>query len=389
MAVRIRICRSGWYYAMVVAAIFAGALFRQVNLLVILSGIIMSPLVLGWLLAWRTLRRLEVERMLPSQATAGETLCVSYSVVNPRRRLGSWAIVVEDGAARERTSSGSEAAEAIRLRVLFPHIAAGARAKGSVRVMLPRRGRYRFEGLRISTRFPFGFFSAERSESDGRAVLVLPRLGRLGPGWSARRRSALIGAQQRAGQRGREGDFFGLREWHRGDGLRRVAWRAAAKRGAPVVRDLEQPRNRDAALLLDLSRTTGSDDDDLAVERAVGFAATVAADLCRRGGGALWLLTTDARFPPLCGAASGMLLKDALERLALVEACPGDRSAALIEQAAEVADGSCEIVWIAARPISSPGVAAVAAFGLASRLTMVDMSQEQWRQFFDWEERQR
>ena len=51
MAARIRICRQGWYYLAVVLLIFAGAVFRQVNLLLILSGIIMSPLVLGWLLA--------------------------------------------------------------------------------------------------------------------------------------------------------------------------------------------------------------------------------------------------------------------------------------------------------------------------------------------------
>lgn len=384
MAARIRICRQGWYYLAVVLLIFAGAVFRQVNLLLILSGIIMSPLVLGWLLAWRTIARLTVRRLLPSQATAGELLSVSYVVSNPRKRLGAWALVCEDTAVRETEPNAAEP-----LRVLFPHVGAGEQRKGLVRGALARRGIYRFGPLRITTKFPFGLFAAQRVFSEPQSILVLPRLGRLSPAWTARRRAALAGSQQRAVRRGSDGDFFGLREWNRGDGLRRVAWRAAAKRGSPVVRDLEQSHSRDAALLLDLSQPGSPRAETAAlVERAVSFAATVAADLCRRGGGTLWLLTTDARFSPLAGATSGILLKDAMERLALVEPCPGDRSAALVEQAVALVDADCEIILITTRPWTPDTAAALSAAraGLTKRLLTIDVSSEGLSQYFDYED---
>ncbi len=385
MAARIRICRQGWYYLAVVLLIFAGALFRQVNLLLILSGIIMSPLVLGWLLAWRTINRLTVRRLLPGQATAGETLTVAYVVSNPRKRLGAWALVCEDSAVRENEAN----AAAEPLRVLFPHIGAGAQRRGVVRGVLARRGIYRFGPLRITTKFPFGLFAAQRVFAEPQSILVLPRLGRLNPAWTARRRAALAGSHQRAVRRGSDGDFFGLREWNRGDGLRRVAWRAAAKRGCPVVRDLEQSHSRDAALLLDLSQPGGPQAESAAlVERAVSFAATVAADLCRRGGGTLWLLTTDARFPPLAGATSGLLLKDAMERLALVEPSPGDRSVALIEQAAACVDADCEIILITTRPWTpdAGGASWTARAGVTNRLLAIDVSSEGLPQYFDYED---
>lgn len=383
MAVRIRICRQGWYYLAVVFLIFAGAIFRQVNLLLILSGIIMSPLVLGWSLAWRTLARLTIRRTLPSQAMAGEPFSVSYLVSNPRKRLGAWALVCEDAAVRENEAN----AAAEPLRVLFPHVRAGGQTKGVVRGTLARRGLYRFGPIRLSTRFPFGLFGAQRVFAEPQSVLVLPRLGRLNPAWNARRRAALTGSQQRAARRGSEGDFFGLREWNRGDGLRRVAWRAAAKRGSPVVRDLEQSHSRDAALLVDLSQPGGPrPESELLVERAVRCAATLAADLCRRGGGTLWLLTTDARFPPLAGATSGILLKDAMERLALVEASPGDRSAALIEQAAAFVNADSEIILITTRPWTPNAGGAASRAGLAKRLLVIDVSSEESRQYFDYKD---
>ena len=382
MAVRIRIRRQGWYYLAVVSLIFAGALFRQVNLLLILSGMIMSPLVLGWLLAWRTIGRLAVRRLPPGQAMAGEPLSISYVVSNPRKRLGAWAVVCEDSAVRENEPSAAEP-----LRVLFPHIAAGGQCKGVVRGALVRRGLYRFGPLRLSTRFPFGLFEAQRLFAEPQSILVLPRLGRLNPAWTARRRAALAGAHQRAARRGSDGDFFGLREWNRGDGLRRVAWRAAAKRGSPVVRDLEQSHSRDAALLVDLSQPGGPRaESEVLVERAVSCAATMAADLCRRGGGTLWLMTTDARFPPLGGATSGILLKDAMERLAVVESSPGDRSAALIEQAAAFVDADAEIILITTRPWTPDACGTTLRAGVARRLLVIDVSSEELRHYFDYQD---
>ena len=42
------ICREGWYYLVIVAVVFGGAVFKEVNLLLILAGMLLGPLLLNW-----------------------------------------------------------------------------------------------------------------------------------------------------------------------------------------------------------------------------------------------------------------------------------------------------------------------------------------------------
>ena len=40
--------REGWYYSAVLAFILAGAVLKSVNLLVILAGMMIAPLIINW-----------------------------------------------------------------------------------------------------------------------------------------------------------------------------------------------------------------------------------------------------------------------------------------------------------------------------------------------------
>ena len=165
-----------------------------------------------------------------------------------------------------------------------------ATAKGSYRGALTRRGRYRFGPLRLTTRFPFGLFSRTITVGPVETLTVLPRLGKLTRVWAARRLEAIAGADRRRRRPGAEGDFYGVREWRRGDSRRLIHWRSSARRGKLVVRQFERPQSRDAAVLLDLWQPPSPTDADLdTVELAVSFAGTVLADLCRSGGCNIYL----------------------------------------------------------------------------------------------------
>ena len=56
---------------------------------------LLGPLWLSWRLVARTLRGVKVERQIPRGVCAGDPLVVKVEVCNTRRRLGSWAVVVE------------------------------------------------------------------------------------------------------------------------------------------------------------------------------------------------------------------------------------------------------------------------------------------------------
>lgn len=82
-----------------------------------------------------------------------------------------------------------------------------------------------------------------------------------------------------------EADFYGLRDWRPGDSRRWIHWRTSARRGSLVVRQFEQRRSQDLALLVDLWQPTQPSEAELAhVETAVSFVATLLADACQQSG---------------------------------------------------------------------------------------------------------
>ena len=98
----------------------------------------------------------------------------------------------------------------------------------------------------------------------------------------------------------------GVRDYVRGDPLRHVHWRASARRGDLVVKQVEEPAAPRLDLVLDLG-AGGS-----AGERAAGRAAWYAAE-ARRRGYTLVLWTAEPEGPVAASAASAV---DANRRLA-------------------------------------------------------------------------
>lgn len=382
---RIAVCREGWYYLLVLGLVFFGAMLREVNLLLILAGLLLGPLLFNLRAVLVTLRNLEVRRKMPQTVCAGDLLVANVSVTNARRRIGSWAVVVDDEVQPESARAHEKP---LRPSVLFPYVPAGQTRKGVYRGRLVRRGRYRVGPLRVSTRFPFGLFCRTIEVGQRETLTVLPRLGRLTRGWAARRREAFAGTHRRERRHGTEGDFYGLRPWRSGDSRRWIHWRSSARSGELVVRQFEQPRNRDVAVLVDLwqpLRPAPQDRDH--VELAVSFAATVLSDLCRKGGSTLHLGAGDPQL--LSGPASLALLQDMMERLAVVEAHATDRLAELLDRALGEIEPGTEIVLVSTRPIDLSDRARFVALwadparrSLLRRIRCVDVSSAELSKFF-------
>ena len=192
-------------------------------------------------------------------------------------------------------------------------------------------GRYRFGPVKVSTQFPFGLFARTITVGQPETLIALPRLGRLTQGWAARRLEAFSGADRRRRQAGSDGDFFGVREWRGGDGRRLIHWRSSARLGKLVVRQLERPRTRDAAVMLNLWQPERPAAEHVEnVELAVSFAATVLADACHKSGSNVYLGLHDTRPQCMGGSASPATLQGLMEQLATAEARPADSLPALL-----------------------------------------------------------
>ena len=387
--------REGWYYLLIVAIVFGGALFKEVNLLLILAGMLLGPVLLNWQAVRTNLRGLHVERKLPRRAV-GRRLVVGRSAAEQRPatarhvgRGGPGANRAGDGCGRRTNHRDPPRSP----EVLFPYVPAGQSRKGGYRGRLLERGCYRFGPLRLSTRFPFGLFSRTITVGQCETLVVLPRLGRLTEGWAGRRLEAVAGVDRHSFRPGMDGDFYGVREWRSGDSRRLIHWRRSARLGKPVVRQFAQPRSRDVAVVLELWQPERPSPEQLAnVELAVSFAATVLADVCRKGGSMAYLAMSDPVPECLEAPASVALLQGLMQRLATIEAAAGDTLPVLLAEALPRIAAGAEIVLISTRPTDLADAGRFTAIRSspvlrerAQRIRSVDTSSEHLAELFQAE----
>jgi uncharacterized protein (DUF58 family) len=224
-------------------------------------------------------------------------------------------------------------------------------------------------------------------------MLIFPRLGRLTRGWAQRRRASFAGTNRREQRPGADGDFYGIRPWRGGDSRRWIHGRTSARAGQLMVLQFEQPRNRDVALVLDLwqpPRATAAAREN--VELAVSFVATVAADLCRKGGSNVYLATFAGGARCSGGPASAALLQDLLEQLALIEGHSGDGLAELLDATCARLASAAEVVLVTTRPLELGDPARLgrlaadpARRAMLQRLRVIDASGPELGRYFQME----
>jgi uncharacterized protein (DUF58 family) len=225
------------------------------------------------------------------------------AVRNQKRRVPTFSLEVEDlldGRPVDR-------------RCYYLKLPAGRMQETAYKHTLPRRGRHRFTGFRISTRFPFGFIRKSRDVEAPIELLVYPALVPV-PETIIRAGLAEQGRRQ-SPSRSRAGDFHGLREYRTGDDPRDIHWRTSARRGRPFVRESEEETGMTVVVLLE---SAGPDVDAAAFEAAVSMAASVALALMKKGLH-VGLSTADGWLPPAGGPAQTAQI---LKCLALVDARP-------------------------------------------------------------------
>jgi uncharacterized protein (DUF58 family) len=143
---------------------------------------------------------------------------------------------------------------------------------------LPRRGRQTLHGVRITTRFPFGFFLKAGRPTLRSEVVVFPALRPVSA--ELLRQLSLIG-QAPAQRRGRGTGLYNLRGYRSGDDPRLIHWRSSAKTQTLMVRELEAETTEDTRLILLGVGEPGAEP----LEAGLSEAASLAAHLIRAGAG--------------------------------------------------------------------------------------------------------
>ncbi len=311
-----RLCREGFYYTAVFLAVLIGAVSRQLNLLMLVGCVMGGPLLFSLLYGRLALRGIRVKRRLPAHLHAGARLRVDIAVTSARRWFGLWSLRVEDLVERDGSS-----AETASVGVFFPFVPPNDLRQVTYEGSLPRRGRYYFGPLRAATRFPLGLVRHSQVVAERAELLVHPKLGHLNPGWQKMIREHESGSQRMTRRGLLEADFYGLREWRPGDSRRWIHWRTSARRGALIVRQFEQRRSQNLAILVDLWQPPGANEQELEnVETAISFVATLIAEACRKPGAQLFIELAARERLECSGSSSPVFLREQMDALALVRA---------------------------------------------------------------------
>ncbi|GBU14915.1 membrane protein [Polaromonas sp.] len=233
--------RSGLMLALTLLLLLVASINYQLNLGYLLTFLLAGTALVGMHVGHATLRGLALNLAAPSAHYAGASTTFAIKLTNTRRSV-RYAI----GLSVLNTNESESPQKNLRHWV-WSDVPAQGSSVLQVAFTPPRRGLHRLPTLTAETHFPLGTFRIWTIWRPAAQVMVYPSPEiappPLPPGEP---RSQGSGA---AMQTQSSGEFDGVRAYRRGDPLKNVLWKKAAKADAQgnglVVRDTQQAQRHE------------------------------------------------------------------------------------------------------------------------------------------------
>ena len=260
--------RPGLMLGVTLLVLLVASINYQLNLGYLLTFLLAGSALVGMHVCHGTLRGLAMNLIAPTATYAGTTATIDVKLTNASRSarygIGLRVLNPQDLSALKEKSASRQAH--------WSWTDVPAQGTGTVQVAFTphRRGLYPLPTLTAETRFPLGTFRVWTVWRPASQVLVYPMPETspppLPPGEPRTGGAATAAAAQSTGE------FDGVRGYRRGDPLKLVVWKKAAKAdehvgsqsGGLVVRDTQQAQRQE--LWLDF-RQTGTLDTEHKLSR--------------------------------------------------------------------------------------------------------------------------
>ncbi len=272
--------------------------------------------VIAWGLLWPAASAAAVRGELSfaqQRGREGEMTTVTLRLRN-RWPLPIWGLAIDE--AMGRTSPGSPNS-LVGLDVLLPW----RTSVWSWPVKLPARGNYPCRAPQVVSGFPFGLWTARRRLRVSQSILVWPATVEL----EGRELAGQSRIEQAISRRlaGVGGDLFAVRDFRRGDSLKRVHWPQTARHGRLILREHEALGRPTAQILLDTrAEVHAGTGGDASLEWAVRIAASLVERFVRQDV-AVELIASGLKPLRVGTRAEQRHCLDALATLQPVESCAG------------------------------------------------------------------
>lgn len=233
-----RVTTEGTRFLFFTLAVAVAAINTGNNLFYLLLAMMLSIILMSGIMAEYCLRRLAFHRYLPELVYAGEPMTATVVVANRKSRLPSFSLHLWDVTGKQDFDRG------LTLWQLMP----GASQILSYPLIATRRGRLRFDGVRVGTSFPFGLFHKKAYYPLDGSVVVAPTVRPLESTFL--QDLALFGQDMSLPRKGHGSDLYNLRQYHAGDDSRSIHWLSTARTSKLMVRETEAEDQRRVTLML-------------------------------------------------------------------------------------------------------------------------------------------
>lgn len=273
---------SRWLTILLLGAMcYVLGMATQIGWLYLFAALVWGAGLASALLAWLSLRNLEVSRAIidwkrarPQLNTPGiseeDELQVSLTIRN-RSYLPKCLLRIFESCPLEEPGKETKS-------FLLASLGARASAKITYQVKCYRRGEFAFPQILVEASGPFGLLSRRRKFSAPLSVLVYPACYPLRGLPSASLNWSHAGATRKR----RDGDLFcGSRGYQRGDSLRHIHWRNTARWQKLMVKEFENTASSTLTIIFDTKNFGRGKESTL--EYTLKIAASVILHCARQG----------------------------------------------------------------------------------------------------------
>jgi uncharacterized protein (DUF58 family) len=245
---------AGWMLAVTLVVLLIASMNYQLNLGFLLTFLLAGSAVVGMHISHATLRGLTLHLKTPEPHFLGQAATLEVQLHNPSTSIRYGIGVC---LQPEEPEAGSSARQHHSKAWVWTDVAAQNQSSAHVAFQPARRGRHAVPLLSVETRFPLGTFRVWSIWRPTATVLVYPR-----PESPAPPLPAGIPSTGGTGQINSQGvgEFDGVRAYRRGDPLKLVVWKKAAKTSSAdtgnddlISRDSQQSQR--LQLWLDIQQT--------------------------------------------------------------------------------------------------------------------------------------
>ncbi|HAV11952.1 MAG TPA: hypothetical protein DCX06_00440 [Opitutae bacterium] len=240
-----RLTLIGWILILVAMGIGSAAYNTSSNILFMTLSLLLSTLVLSGILSLINFKRLKWDLCAPEHLQVDEVGMAEVSIVNEKSIFPTMSICFTVGSSATREDE--------RL-YLKNTLAAGAAGKLEWTFIPQQRGRCDVYLSGVTSQFPFGFLEKVMGHEVRETVLVWPAQIEYSFKPISSGQRFISGITKR--NPGLGNDLLNLRPYQAGDPPRLVHWKATARLGKLMIRQLAQEGEAGFHLILDADATS-------------------------------------------------------------------------------------------------------------------------------------